>query len=458
MGLADQVVEVIAEANRVADDIEAALHLRGSPGWLTKAAGNFAFTIMVLGGELLTLIVGVMVLLAPGIMVKIVESIEQLRPEDADTFNRLAATSINAYLNTNITPAELGRPFANDGGDSLHETIGSKIFALLETKFAPDGSLSPEQGNKAAQRFTGYGIDLSVEDALQSTLIEVFGVGQLESWGKLGDGIRENMGFNRLARRSLGNLIETTIGIPYDWYLNRKYRPTRLNKAEAVRAFSRGEFDAARLRRELREMGYADDLIESIIRDNERTNSVADLARLQRFGMITEEEAVVELISDGMTDKRARLRLQAQHLSRAESRVNELINLYEGLVRDGLMDLQTAELAIARLPMSDIDRRWQLQLMGEIVETVRKDLTLAQVRQAFLDGIIGLTEVESYLRRQRYTPQAELVLVLQFLLDLLEKTNKEKAKEKVAEGIRSKASQIIDDATRNTILGGSGGS
>jgi hypothetical protein len=445
---------IAEDARNTHEAIRDFLHGLGVPGFMALfTAGRAAAMKLSLPG-MMGEIVALLRKLLLAFLTQIIDFIEGARKTGDPDFDRLITTVINAYLNTNFDPARLSLLRAAKGDAKAMQAIGQDIFAMLEHNFTEGGKLSAEQGQRAAHALTGYSVDIAVENAFQALVVEGLSIGQIDSMAQVGDTLANLIGLPRLQRRALGNLVETTVGIPYDWYLNEKYSPTRLNKAEVIRAFKRKEIEREDVNHALAQMGYRNADIDLLLTDDPRTNTVGDLARLQRFEVITEQQAVDELMLDGLTETRARHRLLAQHLARAEGRVNELVNLVESRLVDGIIDHEQAVKEIEGLPMAEVDRKRERAIIGFLGEFPRKDLSLAQTRQAFLDGIIGLSDVESYLERVGYTPSAKFTLVLQFLLDLLEKTNKEKAREKVAEGIRSKANQIIDDQTRNAILGG----
>jgi len=417
------------------------LHSRGAPGWIAHVvAGASAVRTLSLLNWLKWLFQWFLTL-AVNAMSSVIDIVEGLRPEDAASMDRLSVTAVNAYLNTNFDPSEITLARANKGDANALRVLGKKIFEQLERDFAPGQHISAEQGRDAAHTFAGYAIDIAVENAIQATLVEMASVGQLESWAELGDLLSRNMGFERLQRRALGNLVETTIGIPYDWYLNEKYRPRRLTTTQYIRAYLRGSLSRSELHSRLAQEGIADADIERLIADVAADLGSSDVERLHRWGAISTEQAIERLTRLGISREDAALRLQAAELGRAESAVTALINALEAAVANGLMDPDEYANRLERLPLTEKEKFWLRAALAARIERPRKKLTLAQMEDAFKQGLIGLFDYEEYLVREGYGDRD--IQVLEYLL-LLEAEKLTRDKES------TRAKKLQDELKKRT--------
>ncbi|MGH9493059.1 MAG: hypothetical protein ACRD2K_06130, partial [Terriglobales bacterium] len=152
--------------------------------------------------------------------------------------------------------------------------IGDAIFDLLEKEFVPDGALSPEQGELAAKAFTGFSANFAVSSAFITLLGEVISLGAFEAFRELGVELADNLGLGRMSRRGLSELVSKTVSDPYEWFLNKKYRPTGLSRGEALEAQRRGIMESDELAEKLKRDGYSDDKI-AVLLNLQRTELTA---------------------------------------------------------------------------------------------------------------------------------------------------------------------------------------
>lgn len=388
--------------------------------------------------------VGIVVTIAGPVFMRvlpiIVDGIEGARGTNAEQFDKLTATAVNAYLNTSFSPDTMGKARRKGGEPAAQQAVGKALFDLLEQRFTQGGPLSPDQGERAAHAFTGYGVDIATENAFQGLLVEIMGAGQLDTWAEFGDLLQRVMGIERLQRRAIGNLIETCIGKPYDWKLNAKYRPTRLSVASYIRAHLGGKVDKATLDTLLAQEGYSDRDIALLVDQYAKDLSAADIERMWKWGKFTRDEAVAALKDIGYTSELATRRLDAADLSAAESDVGSFISELERRVLDGRMELETYREQIEPLPLTPSEKLWKYKALGLKTERPRKQLSLSQMTDAFKEGIITLFDFEEFLVQEGYSDRDLRIVEYLTLLDV--------AAAAAGKGQTNRAKKAAEDAAK----------
>jgi hypothetical protein len=248
-------------------------------------------------------------------------------------------------------------------------------------------------------------------------LSELASLGAIENYREYGTQLASNLGLGRLVRMAMRPLIDTVVATPLEWALNTQYRGKLLGVSEAVRAYLRGRMTSEQLYTELSRQGYTTEKINWLVAVNELTLTDTDLDRLVRWGVRSEQFAVQHLKDRGYREEIAQLVLMANHLAQAEARVREFMNTAEKQVLDGFISKADFDDLVENLPLSDVEKRWERLIVGQLLEIPRKQLTLGQMRQAFLNGNVDLQEWNEFLDKEGYSADDAQILTLELLTD-----------------------------------------
>lgn len=365
--------------------------------------------------------------------------VAQAQVEDAPEFYELLAVVVYDLTGVPVNAQDLIQALKTRGRLGTMDRVGTELFNLLAQEFVssegsavsptsgvsegpgigglPAGVLTPAQGVDAAQRFLGFVMSFSIREGNAAFFSEMVTAGLIENYREYGAGLARNLGLGRLTRMALRPLIDTTLATPLEWALNKQYRPKRLSEATAVRAYLRGAITPEQLREELSLLGYANDKINAIVAANELSLTDSDLDRLVRWGVWTEFQAVEHLRRRGYSKEVAQALLRANDLQRADARVLEFVNVLERQVLTGVMNLREFRAILNSLPLREYERRWEIALVGQQLELPRRTLTLAQMRTAFLRGLVDLGEWRDFLRKEGYSDDDSDILTLALLDD-----------------------------------------
>jgi hypothetical protein len=379
-------------------------------------------------------------------------------PELAD----LTGTLIEDLTGAPVDRGRLAEAMKTRGVLAAMDLMGTQIFNLLAYEFLvpegeagralegapegrgigglPEGKLSPEQGINAAQRFLGFLSSWAVREGNMRLLLDLLGWDIIEAYQGMGAELARNLSLGRQARAVLRPLTDICVATPLEWALNLQYRPKLMGESTAVRAFLRGAMTHEALLQELGRAGYSVEKINSIIAANELSLTDTDLDRLVRWGVMTDEQAVAELRRRGYSEQTAKQVLEANKLAAADTRLRDEVNRMVNLAADFNVPEEDFQSFIERVPLHEQEKAVLRNIVTLRRGVPSKSLTLGQMRQAFIDGIVDLEEFQDFVREEHYSLDDGQILTIQLLADFKEEEKRRRLQaERDAERERKRA-------------------
>ncbi len=431
------------------------------PWWIAGHAASFAILLPVTLNLLAPMAAWIVVYLFAPMALAIVKVIAKIRNTPSEPMNDLLVGVIGEFFGADFDGANLATCVGETCNTERAVGIGADILGLLEREFAPDGALSPDQGLKGAQAFAGFAANFAVRSAVIAVLGEAASLGFLKNFRELGSEVARNLSIGRQVRLALRPFFDITIAQPLQWYLHNKYRQRLLSESQAIKANFRGELSDADLATELAYAGLTDGRQASLIADTrptlgpheiaraflaDATDSAdalarfkalgytvddanliielnrpslppADMERLVRWGVLGEEDAVRLLQSRGFSAEDAKLLLTSAGLARADSEVTKYVDAIKLQTLDGFISKADFNMLVDALPLTTAEASWLKTVTGQLIEIPRKAPTRAEMRKAYEQGVIDLTEWEKYLKTEGFSPDEVLVLTESLLLD-----------------------------------------
>lgn len=405
-----QEVTALDKADEVFGQVCAFMHDRGVPTFISNIVAGLVAGIVLIGNILLgVLVAGIVSLLLP-VAQAIIRIIGTVRREGSPEFAALSAEVLSEMLGTEINAADIPQGTGPNSGVERARVIGGKLYDALIAEFTKGGAVSPETGEAAARAFTGFSVNFATASASIAALSELLSIGQVENFREIGEQTAQVLGLGRLQRHVLGVLLTHTIEKPYTDALAAKYRPNRLGDAAYVRGLAAGAFDEARVRQELAYKGYPDDVINRVLQDLQPHLNESQLDKLIRYGEWQRDEAVNELTVQGIPRNTADRVLQAVDFGRVDSKVDQYVNEIETQVLNGYIDFDTFRQLLTETPLSELEQHWELKFVGQKLEYPHARLTLSQVQNALVKGIIDFTYLDTWLDQEGYSVDDQLTL------------------------------------------------
>lgn len=359
---------------------------------------------------------------------KILEQIDQFEAESQGLFAKAVAAGLSDYFNTTVSPAEVGGTGESGRRRELAERMGTTFINEFIRQVDAAAPLTPEGAQDRAGKFLGFNLSTAIESFFETNRILTTLGDFIPAWQDLDEVVRDATGLNRAARKPAALLSEILVSTPFEWQLNKTYRPRLPGISDVLRGFLRGRLTREEMDELLGRLGLDVRFAEPLLNNARRFLLDTDLYLFLQFGLWTEAEAIQHLRDSGFDERVARAALAAEEVRRVRAQVTAFINVLERATLDGFISLPTFAGILDTLPLTDQEKRWEREIVGTQLELPRKSLTLAQMRAAFFDGIVNLFEWEEFLEVEGYAADDKEILTIQLLLDAQRKEEAEERK------------------------------
>jgi hypothetical protein len=415
---------------------------QGTPGFLRPIIAGIVSGILLIGVVLIAVIVQGVLGVGTFFATSVLQLIHKVRAENPADFNQVIAASLSELLGVEISAADLPTGQGPEGINARVLAIGSKLHDLLGSEFGTGGPITPEQGAANARKFSGFAINFAVSSAFIAILSEAESFGILKEFRELGVETAQAIGLGRMVRLALQPLIRNAVQQPYDRYLKALIRPDTLSEAQVVRALQGGDIDDATARQMLAEKGYPDNLIDLLIKDLKVKIGITELARLTRYNILTEDQAIERLTAQGYPKEDALLLLKGTLAERADTQVGSILAILESARLEGFMGQAEVEANLNDLPLSVEEQRLFLKKLGIQLERARKHITFAQAKTGIVEGIVDFSFLDQWLTDQGYTDEEHLILTYEVIQALAAADAKKKAKAATAAALGKKGKPV----------------
>ena len=374
----------------------------------TTNAGIDLFASVI--GKLLGAAYIVMAPIGTGLAAAMANAEDQVAP----AFASFAARGVNDIFGTSLSEAE----FARLGGQGKSGRPGDELGRALMAQLRGGGN-TLEPSDAAATKFVAAMGGMAIEDWLKgwmfeilSSLIPQLDIGKIEAYGALGDKVAGVLGLGGVSRRVLRPLVDTTIVTPFEWQLNKQYRPRLLTASEVARQIARGNWTKARGVEELARQGYSDQRIDALLHANRRYISNADVRTFLYFNHWDNAQAESYLTAQGWDEQGARDVLRVTGLTRnAEFEAAAAGQIVTAYAQRRIDDLTFRGL-LAETVSSQFERTYHEE-MGRLRRALdRRTLSVSEVRAAVRANILSVRDYRRALEADGYDDESVLVLEL----------------------------------------------
>lgn len=415
-------------AGKTFDTIDGFLSDHSVPAFLRAiTAGAVTALVMIVPVILAVLVQGVLGV-GTWFAVTYLNSVGEIRQKSAADFNAVIAASLSELLGVDISGDDIPTGTGQAATIERVRVIGDKLHDLLTAEFGGLSPINPSTGAENARKFSGFAINFATATAFIAVLTEASSIGLLKNFRELGETTAQSLGLGRLQRLALQPLIRNMIQQPYDLYLKGQLRPDRLTESQYVKAFLSGKLTEDQTREALAQKGYPDDLIELLISDLAGKLTATQLTRLIRYDVLTLDQAVAEMTSDGWEQEKARKVLIAELASRADSQVSGILTDLELARLNGFLDQGEFSALVDELPLSDEEDRLYRKKVADQLERPRARVSFSQVKAAVVSGIEDFDYLDRWLETEGYSDEDQLVLEY----EILQALDKQLAKDQIA--------------------------
>lgn len=339
---------------------------------------------------------------AIGILTFVTRTLAEGEDRAVGELGRLAEVAIKDLLDVDVSVSAFsarGGKSVNTGGETA---IGAAILEALTR-----GGASLEPSDDAAKRFLTTILNFTLEGWVQATTVNTITavipyVDAVTQFGELDDMLAQSLGLGRLSRRVINPLLQARVITPFQWLVNKQYRPELLSANLTAQAFFRGRFTFEEAREELARQGWSDERIEMIIAAAARTLSVADAALAVRRGAWTEEDARQHLRDQGYPVETAELALKLQDARDIEAFEAQLAGVAVTAYADRRID-RAQFTDVVRASVTDPRAANRLIELGETRRALNiRHLSSGEVEGMVKHGVLAFVDYRRALERDGY--------------------------------------------------------
>lgn len=335
----------------------------------------------------------------------------------------IATDVLNEFLGTEFTAQKM--PLGIGTGDHLTRAkdVGGLLIRQLATEFAPADGVNVVPSMQPAATFSGLAINFGLATAVMAFIGGLVPYGYWDELRQLGEEVANNIGLGRLVRRALTPLVQILVSQPMTWAINQQYLPTQFTLAELVNPYAQTALDSGQIFKAMNLLGYSNDKIQAVIEMHQKRLTPPDVKLLLDNSAWDEQASETYVAKLNWPAELVPTVMLLEELRAERPWHDKLVAELETEVKNHVLTLQEFETVIRGLPYS---KQVQDLIVGtatykynaKVGKTKVAHLSYGQLKQAFENGLVTLTEVEDRWTAQGYTPEDIDVLGLLLLLDM----------------------------------------
>lgn len=372
------------------------------------------------------------------IMAGISDGMLAAQAQSSPGFYELIGHLITDLTGIEVDGGQLFNQFQTRGRVAAMQKIGGALIDTLASEFVgetqtdqggvftvargsgigglPAVQITPEGGMNAARAFLGFAMSFAVREGNTDMFSHFIPWGLGEGFKDIAEDFSKSLGLGRLTRLAMKPLFQNLVAIPMTWAFNKQYTPSLLSAGESVRAFNAGLFSGEELNEELSRHGFSQQRRNALQAFHTKYPSENDLFLLELSGALPSSEHRNLLHRIGYDDDNVDLLFKAEalHTSRHLS-----LRLAELMIRPllvGEIDLATYRDVLSRFHLTEGEKTDLTGFASELLSHPRRRLTFAQMTSAFVQGVVNVDEVATFLHEEGYR-EDDIAILLQ--LDLI---------------------------------------
>jgi len=324
------------------------------------------------------------------------------------------AAFVNSYMRQmtgkDIDMEALTRLGAAVGGRSVMERLGETFLAPMLGLILPEPELDFQKGLDTAERFLGVNLQFQLNAWLLHLIGDIVTLGKLKSLKDLPNAISWSYGIGWLSWLILGEPFRITTADPLRRGLNEIYQPELLSPSEAIKAWFAGLLDTHELMKELKQHGYNDKRIETLVNLAEKEFTDADLKTLYQEGCITEKDIEHELAIRGYGPWRRHYLTQLITKERTLKLRDKLLDRAMDLYVLGKITEEQLRNYLDLANYNPQEQKLVIDLLN--LEKAKKATpTDSEIKKAFQKGYISYAEAKSMLLNRGWDERwADIIL------------------------------------------------
>jgi len=304
-----------------------------------------------------------------------------------------AAIAVGDAFGVTVSGSSFESISAGGGRGAVAKTVAEAILVSMGGDFSTATGQTLSPSTERAEAWLQSVVSLSIEGWLESWFFEMITLGQCEYAGKLKDALVSSIGMGRISSRVLRPVLDATVIGPFEWKVNKSYRPKLLSASESVRQFVRGRWTRAQLDEELSRQGYSAERIEALIATNVQRLGVSTIYTLIQDKTMTQEQGQQYLQESGYDALTAARALTAQSADDIHSLNRSLANVWIDAFVNGLCSESEFTQVLQSIGLPDSE----LSALTSIAVS-RKQFNVKQISSTTMAAMVkeGLKNLDDY--------------------------------------------------------------
>lgn len=371
------------------------------------------------------------------------------------TVGDLAVQVLNEFLGTDFAQPHL--PMGLGTGDHLTRAAatGKLLINQLITEFSPAGGAPVGPSMAPAATFSGLAINFGVASAIMGIIGGLLPEVHMDELRELGEEVAQNVGLGRLVRRALQPIVQILVANPMQWAINQQFTPTQFSLSELVNPYAQTSLDQTHIFQAMNLLGYSNDKIQAVIEMHQKRFTPADVKVFLDNGVWDEATAEAYVTKLNWPQELVPTVMLLEELREERAWHDKLVAELETEARDGRITVDEFNGVVDILPYSE---QVKAIIKGTVAYKVAAHmgkvahLSTAQLKQAFENGLITLSDAEDRWTAQGYSPDDVQTLSVLFLLDLQQFEAAQAKKQAAAAKAAAKASGSPTTVAAPTVI------
>lgn len=361
---------------------------------------------------IVTAIFGAVFRAAAFIIANFLTGLDVVRENNQDSLNTIIAAALSDIMGVPVTSGDIPSKGGGQNNINIARGIGRKVLNVITQELGGNvgGDVGP--GEAGAQGFLGFGINFAMNDGLLSFISELASIGYIKEFKEIPQALRGAMGLGRLTRLALQPPLHALVTVPYTREVNFKYRPHQLTANEYITAMDAGRLTEDEARTQLGQLGFDNLLVTEMFAQRKPKLKVHDIDALQRWGKITQDQALQMLRDDGIPVDIGQQMLDSLDLARADHAEQAYAAEILALAKGRYIDSVTYSSLIQRLHFSPAEQQGWLNRLGVYLDSQTKRLNLGEMLYLLEHNLLTTDQLDTWAAAEGYNPDTAAMLDL----------------------------------------------
>jgi hypothetical protein len=341
------------------------------------------------------------VYIAPTVALSMADALIKAFEENRDLWARVVGIFVAELTGGELGPTQLE---ALQQGGPLSDAAGQIFAPLLDgiaAVIAPEHQLTPDDGARNLEGAFGLSSALALQGWWVEAVSSLVSLGRFGAAGDLPLAIERGAGLSRLGRLAWRTPVKKAIDEPLTEHYNRIYQFQKLPLGSAHQAWHRGLISDEQYLDTAAGYGYSYDRAAILLALARQPYSTAEVIDLSRYLQIPDSQAIDLLREQGFDADRAGTLLFLQQRRALQKVLDELVVQARHLYQTGRLDQAQLEGILTSAHYGQ-DEVGVILATEDLVRGVAKQLSVAELLQAYRDQVLDAPTVRDRLRQQGY--------------------------------------------------------